>query len=51
VTKKTGDAPKQGRRKAEKTVIDNETIHNLGGLMRRGETGDGPIVRRSCDPY
>src|SRR5271157_5399589 len=28
-----------------------ETVHNLGGLMRHGETGDGPIVRRLCDPY
>ena len=27
-----------------------ETVHNLGGLMRHGETGDGPIVQRSCDP-
>jgi hypothetical protein len=27
-----------------------ETVHNLGGLMRHGETGDGPIAQRSCDP-
>jgi hypothetical protein len=27
-----------------------ETVHNLGGLMRHGETGGGPIAQRSCDP-
>jgi transposase len=27
-----------------------ETVHNLGGLMRHGETGDGPIAQRSCGP-
>jgi hypothetical protein len=28
----------------------HETVHNLGGLMRHGETGDGPIAQRSYDP-
>ena len=28
----------------------NETVHNLGGLMRLGETGDGPCQCRSKTP-
>jgi CRP/FNR family transcriptional regulator, cyclic AMP receptor protein len=27
----------------------NDTVQNLGGLMRHGETGDGPIAQQSCD--
>jgi hypothetical protein len=26
-----------------------DTVQNLGGLMRHGETGDGPIAQQSCD--
>jgi hypothetical protein len=33
-----------------KVAAQEETVHNLGGLMRHGETGDGPIAQRSCDP-
>src|SRR5208282_5905327 len=31
-------------------VVSDETVQNLGGLMRHGETGDGPIAQRSCGP-
>jgi hypothetical protein len=31
-----------------KTIMA-DTVQNLGGLMRHGETGDGPIAQQSCD--
>jgi aerobic-type carbon monoxide dehydrogenase small subunit (CoxS/CutS family) len=31
------------------TVLIDDTVQNLGGLMRHGETGDGPIAQQSCD--
>jgi integrase/recombinase XerD len=30
-------------------IIGKDTVQNLGGLMRHGETGDGPIAQQSCD--
>jgi Transposase len=31
------------------TESEADTVQNLGGLMRHGETGDGPIAQQSCD--
>jgi transposase-like protein len=31
-------------------AVHEETVQNLGGLMRHGETDDGPIAQRSCGP-
>jgi len=39
-----------GRAFVKRLHKEFETVQNLGGLMRHGETGDGPIAQRSCGP-